>query len=284
MKRFIVKFNGGLGNQMFQYAFAKGVENKTGMKAMFDMSFFEKRYARPFELSIFGIVPDVAKTFKDKFKIGILWKFRRKLDGKKFLGMKLISEPCFEFCDMDIEPETYIEGFFQTEKYFEGVDIVKEFQFKEPLSGRSAELAKLMAESNSISLHIRRGDYVKKKVYQNMFAHCDMDYYKNAVELITKGDTSFKVFLFSDDIEWVKENLSLPCEMIYVDCNSGKDSYRDMQLMSLCKHNIIANSSFSWWGAYLNTNPEKVVVAPKKWFADESINESDVIPTSWVRM
>ena len=128
------------------------------------------------------------------------------------------------------------------------------------------------------------GTCKKKKVYQNMFAHCDMDYYKNAVELITKGDTSFKVFLFSDDIEWVKENLSLPCEMIYVDCNSGRDSYRDMQLMSLCKHNIIANSSFSWWGAYLNTNPEKVVVAPKKWFADESINESDVIPTSWVRM
>lgn len=283
MERFIVKFNGGLGNQMFQYAFARGIENKTGLKAFFDMSFFKKRYSRPFELGVFGISQNEISSFADKLKISIIWKFRRKLEGKKFLGMTLISEDDFGYVDYKIESETYIEGFFQSEKFFsEGIQ--KEFTFKNPLTGKNKETADLIQNSNSISLHVRRGDYVNKKRYQNMFATCSLDYYKRAVEIITKGQTDFKLFIFSDDKEWVKENLKLPFETVYVDFNSGKDSYKDMQLMSLCKHNVIANSSFSWWGAYLNANPEKIVIAPQKWFNDENINQKDIIPEKWIRI
>jgi len=283
LKRFIVKFNGGLGNQMFQYAFAKGIEQKTGLKAVFDMSFFEKRYARPFELTIFGIKPEKITKLTDKIKIALIWKLRRKLNGKKFMGMKLISEEnAIEYYDFDITEETYIEGFFQTEKHFKGIDLG--FEFKDKLDKKNKETADLIKASNSISLHIRRGDYVQKKVYQNMFATCSLDYYKRAVDIITKGQTDFKLFIFSDDIQWVKENLNLPYETVYVDNNKGKDSYKDMQLMSLCKHNVIANSSFSWWGAYLNKNPEKIVVAPQKWFNDVSIKQTDVIPENWIRI
>lgn len=283
MKRFIVKFNGGLGNQMFQYAFAKGIEEKTGFNAVFDMSFFQKRYSRPFELGIFGINPNKITKISDKLKLSIIWKFRRKLEGKKFAGIKLISEDDFGYVDYDIEPETYIEGFFQTEKYF-SQDIKSEFVFKNELTGQNKEFAEQIQSSNSISLHVRRGDYVKKKRYQNMFATCSIDYYKKAVELITNGQSDFKLFIFSDDKEWVKENLKLPYDTCYVDFNKGKDSYKDMQLMSLCKHNVIANSSFSWWGAYLNNNPYKIVVAPKKWFNNEDINQKDIIPEEWNRI
>lgn len=283
MKRFIVKFNGGLGNQMFQYAFAKGIQEKTGLEPVFDMSFFKKRYARPFELGVFSIKPNEVLKFSDKLKLALIWKFRRKLEGKKFLSIKLISENDFGYCDYEIEPECYIEGFFQSEKYFPK-DIRNEFVFKDELDKKNEEVAQLIKNSNSISLHVRRCDYVKKKRYQNMFATCSLDYYKNALELITKGQKDFRIFVFSDDKEWVKENLKLSYETYYVDLNSGKTSFRDMQLMSFCKHNIIANSSFSWWGAYLNKNPEKIVVAPKKWFNDDGINQKDIIPESWFRI
>lgn len=284
-ERFIVKFNGGLGNQMFQWAFAKGAEQRTGMKAVFDMSFFEKRYARPFELDIFGIEPEKISKFSDKVKLSIIWKLRRKLNNKKFMGIKLISEENpLEYCDFDITPETYIEGFFQSEKYFKDIDLG--FEFKEELKGRNKEIAEDIENSESVSLHIRRGDYVKKKVYQNMFATCSLDYYKRAVDIITNihPRDNYKLFIFSDDIAWVKENLKLPYEMVYVDFNKGKDSYNDMRLMSLCKHNVIANSSFSWWGAYLNKNQYKVVVSPQKWFNDETQNQQDVIPEKWIRI
>ena len=265
---------------MFQYAFAKAVEQKTGMKAFFDMSFFEKSYSRPFELGVFGIDPDRVSAWFDKFRIAVLWKLRRKMNNKSFCGLRLCSEPHFEYYDFDIKPEDYVIGFFQTEKYFDDA----KFDFKQALDGKNKEVADLINDSNSISLHIRRGDYVQKKRYQNVYATCSLDYYRRAVELITKGNPDFKLFIFSDDISWVKENLKLPYETVYVDFNSGKDSYKDMQLMSLCKHNVIANSSFSWWGAYLNKNPQKVVVAPCKWFNDEKINQNDIIPQSWVRI
>ena len=283
--RFIVKFNGGLGNQMSQYAFAKGMEQKTGMKAVFDMSFFEKRYARPFELGIFGIEPEKISKLSDKLKLSIIWKFRRKLNNKTFMGIKLISEENpLQYYDFDITPNTYIEGFFQSDKYFRDFDLG--FEFQNELNEKNKEISEQIKNSESISLHIRRGDYVKKKVYQNMFATCSPDYYKRAVDIITNihPRDNYKLFIFSDDIKWVKENIKLPYEMVYVDFNKGKESYNDMRLMSMCKHNVIANSSFSWWGAYLNKNHYKVVVAPQKWFNEDTQNQHDVIPEKWIRI
>jgi len=281
-----MKFNGGLGNQMFQYAFAKGLEKKSKLIAYFDMSFFKKRYARAYELSIFGIDLNKAESIYDRFRMGILWKFRRKL--KQFLGLNIYLEPCYEFSEevYNIKEETYVEGFYQSEKYFEDIkdEIRKEFTFKIEFDEKNKQVADEIKNSKSVSLHIRRGDYVSKKRYQNMFAACSLDYYKNAVEIITKGQKDFKLFIFSDDIQWVKENLNLPYESVYIDFNKGADSFRDMQLMSLCKHNVIANSSFSWWGAWLNSNPEKIVIAPKTWFNDEDICERDMIPQSWIRI
>lgn len=284
-----VRFNGGLGNQMFQWAFARAIEKYTGVPTFIDMTFFKKSYSRPYELDIFALDAKKVEGFWNNLKIETIWKLRRKLKGKKFLGTYIYEEPHFEFDKeiFNVEPNTYIHGFFQSEKYFKEIEneIREDFKFKlAPDEINQAHINKINS-TNSISLHIRRGDYVQKKRYQNVYATCSLDYYKRGVERIFK-DTNQPpmLFIFSDDKEWVKENLKLPFETVYVDNNSGAKSYEDMRLMSLCKHNIIANSSFSWWGAWLNNNKEKIVIAPQKWFNDEKIIQTDVIPESWIRL
>lgn len=287
-EQFIIKFNGGLGNQMFQWAFARALEKKTGIKTIFDMSFFEKRYARPYELDVFKLNAQFVEDFWLKLKLKIIWKLRKKLNGKKFLGLTLYSEQHFAFDEnaFKVKPNTYIEGFFQSEKYFQDIEneLRADFQFKNPPDEENQKLIEKIGATNSISLHIRRGDYVKKKRYQNLYACCSFDYYKRGVEYIQSKYPNPTLFIFSDDIEWVRENLNLPYESIYISHNTGSKSYEDMRLMSLCKYNIIANSSFSWWGAWLNNNKEKIVVAPEKWFNDGKIIQSDVISQSWIKL
>lgn len=284
----IVKFNGGLGNQMFQWAFGKALEAETGIKTFFDMSFFTKKYSRFFALDIFDLKVNAVEDFWTKLKLNLIWKFRKKLNCKKFFGLNFYSEPHFEFDEnlLKIQPPCYIEGFFQSEKYFKNIEntIRADFQFKTKPDGHNKDLIEKICATNSISLHVRRGDYIAKKRYQKLYAMCSLEYYKNGVEYISKKYANPILFVFSDDIEWVKENLKLPYESIYISHNGGAKSYEDMRLMSLCKHNIIANSSFSWWGAWLNQNPDKIVIAPQKWFNDDSIIQTDVIPENWVKL
>ncbi len=287
-ENYYVKFNGGLGNQMFQWAFARSLGFAKEKKILFDMSFFSKRYARPFELDIFGINPPKVTNIFTKLKLAFLWKFRKKMNKKSFGGITLYSEPHVEFDQglFELEPNTYIEGFFQSQIYFGLIKdfISADFRFKNPPSGINKEFADKIANCNSVSLHIRRGDYVQKKRYQDMFAHCSLDYYRHAVDYIAEHCQNPTIFVFSDDINWARENLKLPYECVYVSHNSGKNSYEDMRLMSLCDHNIIANSSFSWWGAWLNKNPYKIVIAPQWWYSDKTIVQTDIIPQEWVRL
>lgn len=289
---FIVKLNGGLGNQMFQWALARAIEKRTNIKTLIDMSFFKKKYSRPYELGLFKLQPKFVEDFWTNIKLNLIWKLRKKLDGKRFCGINLYSEPHFEYDEniLNLKPNTYIEGFFQSEKYFSDVEkeLRNDFQFKSQPDEKNQELLEKIKETNSISLHIRRGDYVQKKRYQDVYAACPLTYYEKGVEYIAKrlsNPTLFTtLFIFSDDIEWVKENLKLPYESVYVSHNTGEKSFEDLRLMSECRHNIIANSSFSWWGAWLNNNKEKIVIAPERWFNDEKIVQTDVIPPSWIRL
>lgn len=286
--KYIVKFNGGLGNQMFQRAFGYALEKESGFETLFDMSFFEKKYARPYELDIFNLKAKFVEDFWLKLKLQLIWKFRKNLKNKSFLGLTFFSEPHFEYYKyaLQIKPNTYIEGFFQTEKYFKKYEneIREAFTFKTKPEKFNQYLIEQIQESNSVSVHIRRGDYVQKKRYQDLYATCSLDYYKRGVEYIANKFENPKLFVFSDDIQWAKANWDLPYETVFVDNNSGEKSFEDMRLMSNCKHNIIANSSFSWWGAWLNKNAEKIVIAPKKWFNDGRINQDDVIPETWIRL
>jgi hypothetical protein len=137
---------------------------------------------------------------------------------------------------------------------------------------------------NSVSIHIRRGDYVTNKRHSKVFSPCSHDYYSRAAKLIADQQPNPHYFVFSDDIGWAKANLEFEYPTTFVDVNDEAHSHEDMRLMSLCNHNIIANSSFSWWGAWLNVNPEKVVIAPQKWFSDYKCNTQDMIPENWIKI
>jgi len=288
----IVKLNGGLGNQMFQWALARMIEERTDIKTLLDMSYFKKGYARAYQLGIFKLKASFVEDFWTKSKLELMWFFRKQITWGRCLGINLYSESCFQF-DSNInrvKPNTHVEGFFQSERYFKSIENIlrNDFAFVEPPEGENRKLVQQIQATNSISLHIRRGDYVQKKRYQNAYADCSLDYYKRGVEhimeLLENKSVPPVLYIFSDDIDWVKNNLKLPYESIYVAHNTGDKSYEDMRLMSLCKHNIIANSSFSWWGAWLNKNPDKVVIAPQKWFNDEKIVQTDIIPETWIRL
>ena len=284
----IIKLNGGLGNQMFQWALARMIQVTKGIDISLDMSYFGKRYARAYELNIFKMQPEFVENSITKFKLSLIWALRKSMNGKKFLGYTLYSEKQFNFEERinEIDPNTYIEGFFQSELYFKDIEnkLREDFQFTAPLSGKNKEIIDEIASKDSISVHIRRGDYVQKERYKNLYANCGLDYYKRAVDYIAKSCNKPVLLVFSDDIEWVKENLKLDYPCIFVSHNTGAQSYEDMRLMSLCTHNIIANSSFSWWGAWLNNNHNKIVVAPKKWFNDDEIIQTDVIPKTWIQL
>ncbi len=138
--------------------------------------------------------------------------------------------------------------------------------------------------TNAVSLHIRRGDYVKVKETNDFHGVCSIAYYETAIELITNKINDPVFYIFSDDMDWVKKNFNIRQNHVFVDANDAATNYEDMRLMSLCKHNIIANSSFSWWGAWLNPSSSKTVIAPKKWMKDPSIETIDLIPGNWIRL
>ena len=178
---------------------------------------------------------------------------------------------------------SYYIGYWQSWKYFKDIEkrIKRDFSFDEkllPLSNR--EILSKIRNTNSVSIHIRRGDYIGNSIYDNI---ATSDYYYKATDYIKKNVKNPFYFIFTNDPEWCKVNMMLPNSLI-VDINSGVDSYWDMFLMSQCKHNIIANSSFSWWGAWLNEHENKIVIAPRKWINEDSANIDDIIPPTWKRI
>ena len=163
-------------------------------------------------------------------------------------------------------------------KYFEGIenDIKKDFRFKNQLDNKNLEILNEIENSNSISIHIRRGDYMSPENYNMYGCIATPTYYKKAIKVIEEKVENPTFFVFSNDMDWVKKNIQINSRVFYIDINSGNGSYKDMQLMSNCKHNIIANSSFSWWGAWLNENKNKIVIAPKKWINREDVDSDKI--------
>jgi Glycosyl transferase family 11. len=173
----------------------------------------------------------------------------------------------------------FYNGYWLDKKYWQGVDLPKMFNFRDPaLSTESSAILSMIESSNAVAVHIRRGDYQSKEHIDKFGIFCPLDYYRIAIERIFKKEANPCFFIFSDDIAWVKANLCIP-NAVYVDCHHGNDSWKDMFLMSKCRHNIIANSTFSFWAAMLNTNPNKVVVYPQRWYYWST---PDIFPETWL--
>ncbi len=281
---------GGLGNQLFQYATGKtlAIQHNTTLKL--DLSFLNKdsdlHTKRNFELDVFKIDYELCSIGEVDFFTNrpVLQKYLPFLFSAKHVA----NEKSFEFdaAVFSFPKNTYLNGFWQSERYFAGSRriLLDELVVNRPESEKVRAMKNLILNSNSVSLHVRRGDYISNPISSQFHGNLQLDYYHKAIDYLNNIYNDLKFFVFSDDIAWVKLNLKPANDCEYIDFNTGKDSAFDLQLMSLCKHNIIANSSFSWWGAWLNQNRHKIVISPEHWFADKSINTKDLIPKDWIKL
>jgi hypothetical protein len=267
----IVRLIGGLGNQFFQYAMGRRLAEKHKTTLKIDISPFEEYKLHKYSLWAFNIQEDIAS--KEEIKA---------------LTYKKEKHFHFDSDVLDSSDDVYLEGYWQTEQYFKDIPeiIRQEFSVKTPLAGRDKELAKQTKSCDAVSLHIRRGDYVPLTYGDQIFDACDLGYYFESIRLLLSQVQDPHFFIFSDDPEWARDNLKLSHPTTLVDHNDASRNYEDLRLMGFCQHHIIANSSFSWWGAWLNPNPHKRVFAPKKWFNDNvrNLDPKDIIPSLWVRL
>ncbi|MBB6271534.1 hypothetical protein HDF26_001961 [Pedobacter cryoconitis] len=289
----IVKIWGGLGNQMFQYASAKGLSIKHNDQLQIDISHYGKLLAdetpRSYRLDVFPNITDQIanqksiSTIVPDFKYGFLNKlykiinksiygFNKSFVIEKQMGFSTIAD----YGDKNI----YLDGYWQSEQYFNNSveDIRTHFDLEYLCEiPELSEISKKIKAVNSISIHVRRGDYVTNTNANSYHGVCSLDYYEKAIQKMAENNSNLEFFVFSDDVDWCKHNLKIPYTHEYI---STREDFHDLYLMSLCKHNIIANSSFSWWGAWLNKNLNKTVIAPEKWFS--TMPSRDIIPISWL--
>jgi hypothetical protein len=288
----VVHLMGGLGNQMFQYAMGRRLALHHQTELFLDCTFLEMEnphhIKREYELEAFRIQAQIAtekelKRFRQSNKV--VSKVQQCFPG--LFPFKLIHEKSHAFNEsiLTAPDNSWLNGFWQTEKYFIEIEdrIRSDFEFKSPLQGLNKTLAEKISASESVSIHVRRGDYITPNAL-TFHGICTTDYYYQAIETLSKKTTIQELFLFSDDTVWVKQNMRFNLPVTYIDHNTGKNSFEDMRLMSLCKHNIIANSSFSWWGAWLNAYTTKTVIAPQTWILDKQVNTTDVIPENWLQL
>jgi Glycosyl transferase family 11 len=287
---------GGLGNQMFQYAAGYALAKKNNTSLKLDLSDFQNyQLHQGYELdNVFGINMLTATSEDVKETIGWFLHFKnvrrivRRIIFFHALFKNLIFEPHFHLWSKfkTINHKAYLQGYWQSEKYFSdySTHIREKFQFKPILNADTLDLIEEIKKHNSISIHIRRGDYVTDKKNHSVMAICSIKYYEAAIEYFLNSSINNVVFyVFSDDIDWAKNNLRIERQHYFVEHNKGNSNYIDMQLMSNCKHHIISNSTFSWWGAWLNASDQKIVIAPKLWFVN-GFNDNDLIPAEWIRL
>lgn len=266
----IVRLLGGLGNQLFQYAMARRIAWQHQVPLKMDISSFDCYKLRSYRLNHFNIAED----FATKQEIYDLVRAGKIVRERQF---------CFDEQMMNISGDVYIDGYWQCERYFKNIsDLVRrEFQLRTRLNQMDEDIVKKIKETQSISLHIRRGDYVYDEYNHQIHGTCSLAYYHSCVEKIMESIDRPHFFLFSDDKEWVQENIKLSGPVTFVTHNDIDREYADLYLMSNCKHHIIANSSFSWWGAWLCSNERKRVFAPARWFHSNDYDSKDIIPSEW---
>jgi len=289
----IVKIMGGLGNQMFQYALARSLK-QLGKKVKMDISYYDKipesDARRVYELDKFDCT--VEKAAKHEIK---LYDNKLRLIYDKLVEKIPVLHPvCIaehgNYIGLDISKiaNNYLLGYWQSEKYFSAIReiLLQEFNFsKLRLSSENEKVRDLILKSgNAVSIHVRGGDYLDSenfKIYGNI---CTDTYYANACEYMNGHVNGAVFFLFTNDLHWVKTELSICKEYpVYViDSNDESNGITDLYLMSICKHNIIANSSFSWWGAWLNRNAEKIVIAPDRW--QNGQDNKDIYCKDWIKI
>ncbi|MGD1333093.1 alpha-1,2-fucosyltransferase [Vibrio harveyi] len=276
-----IKLTGGLGNQMFQYATALSLAIKKDTNVTLDISEFKVYNLRNYELDKFNISSNVTNNSS------IIARIVKKLKARILFKRRYFFEQSLEYTDNleSVGKNAYLDGYFQSELYFLDIKekLIEEFQLKNDLSSYAVQIESEITHSNqtTISLHVRRGDYITNSHTNSVHGVCSLSYYHSAIKRLESTFDDVHYYIFSDDIAWVKENLPL-VNATYIEGDNSRSPHEDIYLMSCCQHNIIANSSFSWWGGWLNTNLDKVVIAPDNWFKKNIPN--NIIPNDWIKL
>lgn len=292
----VVKLKGGLGNQFFQYAAAKSLAKANQTEVFIDpeTGFIRDPYNRSFELLNFCIDSKFISFSKfDSFlyQNSILNTLRNRFTCISEIGKINYLKESFYHFDERIKnyrtnKDIYLEGYFQSEKYFKDIanDIRSEFELKDSPNKINRHYLNLIRGSNSVSIHLRKYDDAIDNSAPRIYDSCTNVYYEKAISCIIDHVKEPYFFIFSDNIEWAKKNISLYNLKVEYISHNISNAHEDIRLMKACKHNIIANSSFSWWGAWLNDNPHKIVIAPKNWLSSEIYDFKDVIPINWLKL
>lgn len=285
MKSIITRLQGGLGNQMFQYAAGRAISARTGLPLRLDITNLSSKSHRDYELNAFNIINHTYRRPGE----GRPDRLTRLLDAIRLQDnapdpAPIYHEPHYHYDETfeKIDRECILDGYWQTEKYFLKIsDLIRlEFQPRE-IPAQALEISRQIAQCNSVSVHVRRGDYASNPEVTRYHGICSLDYYTSSMADIAEDIEDPTFFVFSDDHAWIQANFPRKHPWILVADWPKKSAWVDMWLMSQCKNHIIANSSYSWWGAWLNPSTKKNVIAPEKWFSNAPNNTKDLIPKEW---
>lgn len=290
----IVQIIGGLGNQMFQYAFGLSLAKLMQTECKLDITGFEKYKLHQYSLQHLTLQPAIASAeeIERLARRTTLDSLVERLERFHLLPYsylkKYLRERGFPFDPnlFNLTGDHYLEGYWQTEKYYAGNEnfIRQSMSIGTPPDQANTAMLQKIDASEGVSIHIRHGDYVSNKKTQSVHGVMPLEYYQRGIAFLRERLQDPTFYVFSDDIPWAKENLPSDIKLVFADQNDASKNYEDIRLMSHCKHHIIANSSFSWWGAWLNPNPDKIVIAPKQWFSNAPHDTRDLVPERWVKL
>ena len=293
----VVKLISGLGNQLFQYSFARRISLERNVPLKLDISFYDSQDLRAYKLDCFNIEAEViTRQEVNRFlRKDWLWPARKGWNATQRLFPYYKKRFVEEQEKFEYDPamnkmgkNAYIVGYWQHHQYHQRHEstLRKELTLRPSYQQKVGQLRdEIEANGQSVSLHIRRGDYVTDPYAKGRFGALPMSYYRKAIEQIKQRTVKPEIYVFSDEIDWAKEHLNVECPTHYVSLDDPDQDVLELFLMSRCKHNIMANSTFSWWGAYLNSNPEKIVIAPQRWSNDPHVNSKiNIQPPQWKLM
>lgn len=277
---------GGLGNQLFQYAAGRALARRYGLRLKLDTSDFHRYKLRPFLLPRYSLEYELVNRFEASLLRASKVRFGKL--AWTLLDLRVIDEhqEAFQAIRIGSARRVYLRGYWQSEKYFEDcAEIIRrELVPRAAPNDENARMLNRIRGGASVCVHVRRGDYVANPSANAFHGLCGIEYYNAAAEHMTESLGRAVFFIFSDDIKWAKQNLKFPGETHFVSHNSADVPEEDLRLMAACRHHVIANSSLSWWGAWLAKTPEQIVVAPKIWFRGAAKQPEDLIPPGWIRL
>ncbi len=286
----VSRISGGLGNQMFQYAFGLYQAQRNHTELVLDCSALTQDPSRTYVLDRWKLEARVASDDQRQL-------FPRRYGGRGWsnvwrgrVPLRFVRERPFGFQAkyLSCGGGVYLDGYWQSERYFPNLREQLQSQFQpsdsQGISKESIAIARRMEQGPSVSLHVRRGDYVQNPITLKIHGVCTSGYYRACVEALLERFEKLHLYVFSDDHPWCKQHLRYSCPMTHVDHNGPAEAHEDLWLMTRCRHHIVANSTFSWWGAWLRVDESGTVYAPERWFLDARFNSRSIVPATWKKM